>query len=200
MRVAASSASSGSGERERDCICERGFTSRSVVSTTAPREQTSAWSVPEHGPRRTGIDSAPPWARRCGHPRKPSGPRCRFLTIRGEPVVEYGSVVRSHQGRGSDAAVLTPDGSMDRAQVAIGMRRWWRLLLCLSRLSFPCRCLGLRPTRRPEMPRRFLADGGRSRYLPVPARDRFHTYVVHFIAGRTDGSTRRAGGRDRGLG
>ena len=38
-----------------------------------------------------------------------------------------------------------------------------------------------------------VGDGGRSRYLPVPARDRFHTYVVHFIAGRTDGSTRRAG-------
>jgi hypothetical protein len=29
--------------------------------------------------------------------------------------------------------------------------------------------------------------------LPVPARDRWHTYLVHFVAGRTDGSTPRAG-------
>ena len=36
-------------------------------------------------------------------------------------------------------------------------------------------------------------DTSRSRFLPVPKRDQFHTYVVHFIAGRTDGSTPRAG-------
>ena len=29
--------------------------------------------------------------------------------------------------------------------------------------------------------------------LPIPVRDRWHTYVVHFVAGRTDGSTPRAG-------
>jgi hypothetical protein len=29
--------------------------------------------------------------------------------------------------------------------------------------------------------------------LPVPARDRWHTYVVHFVAGRTDGTTPRPG-------
>jgi hypothetical protein len=29
--------------------------------------------------------------------------------------------------------------------------------------------------------------------LPIPTRDRWHTYVVHWIAGRTDGSTPRAG-------
>jgi hypothetical protein len=29
--------------------------------------------------------------------------------------------------------------------------------------------------------------------LPVPTRDRWHTYVVHFVAGRTDGTTPRAG-------
>jgi hypothetical protein len=29
--------------------------------------------------------------------------------------------------------------------------------------------------------------------LPVPTRDRWHTYVIHFVAGRTDGSTPRAG-------
>jgi hypothetical protein len=37
------------------------------------------------------------------------------------------------------------------------------------------------------------ADGGKPHYLPVPERRVWHTYVVHFIAGRTDGSTARAG-------
>jgi hypothetical protein len=36
-------------------------------------------------------------------------------------------------------------------------------------------------------------SGGLNYLLPVPARDVWHTYVIHFIAGRTDGSTVRAG-------
>ena len=36
-------------------------------------------------------------------------------------------------------------------------------------------------------------DGGKPHYLPTPSRDAFHTYVVHFIAGRTDGTTVRPG-------
>ena len=36
-------------------------------------------------------------------------------------------------------------------------------------------------------------DGGKPHYLPTPTRDTFHTYVVHFIAGRTDGTTLRPG-------
>ena len=36
-------------------------------------------------------------------------------------------------------------------------------------------------------------DGGKPHYLPTPSRDAFHTYVVHFIAGRTDGTTPRPG-------
>ncbi len=36
-------------------------------------------------------------------------------------------------------------------------------------------------------------DSGKAHYLPTPTRDTFHTYVAHFIAGRTDGTTVRAG-------
>ncbi len=36
-------------------------------------------------------------------------------------------------------------------------------------------------------------DGGKPHYLPTPSRNEFHSYVVHFIAGRTDGTTARAG-------
>ena len=32
-------------------------------------------------------------------------------------------------------------------------------------------------------------DGGKPHYLPTPPRDAFQTYVVHFVAGRTDGTT-----------
>jgi hypothetical protein len=39
----------------------------------------------------------------------------------------------------------------------------------------------------------YESEGGGSHVLPVPTRDEWHTYVVHWIAGRTDGSTARPG-------
>ena len=36
-------------------------------------------------------------------------------------------------------------------------------------------------------------DGGKPHYLPTPPRGVFQTYVVHFVAGRTDGTTVRPG-------
>jgi hypothetical protein len=37
------------------------------------------------------------------------------------------------------------------------------------------------------------SEGGADHPLPAPARDRWHTYVIHWIAGRTDGTTVRPG-------
>jgi hypothetical protein len=39
----------------------------------------------------------------------------------------------------------------------------------------------------------YESEGGASHPLPVPTRDEWHTYVVHWIAGRTDGTTVRPG-------
>ena len=39
----------------------------------------------------------------------------------------------------------------------------------------------------------YESEGGGDHPLPVVARDQWHTYVVHWIAGRTDGSTVRPG-------
>ena len=39
----------------------------------------------------------------------------------------------------------------------------------------------------------YESEGGENHALPTPARDQWHTYVVHWIAGRTDGSTARPG-------
>ena len=39
----------------------------------------------------------------------------------------------------------------------------------------------------------YESEGGAAHLLPVPTRDEWHTYVVHWIAGRTDGTTVRPG-------
>jgi hypothetical protein len=39
----------------------------------------------------------------------------------------------------------------------------------------------------------YQSEGGAQHPLPVPTRDEWHTYVVHWIAGRTDGTTVRPG-------
>ena len=44
----------------------------------------------------------------------------------------------------------------------------------------------------PQLTLEYL-DGGKPHYLPTPTRDTFHTYVVKFVAGRTDGTTVRPG-------
>ena len=39
----------------------------------------------------------------------------------------------------------------------------------------------------------YESEGGAQHPFPVPARDEWHTYIVHWIAGRTDGTTVRPG-------
>ena len=69
------------------------------------------------------------------------------------------------------------------------MRQWFRLLVCIVAFGAAIVAAGARA----DVAAVPAVDTSRSRFLPVPTRDRFHTYVVHFIAGRTDGSTPRAG-------